>query len=260
VINEISQASFFRTWSYVSPEFESGYAWFLKNKDHVEKEVIWKTRHKRVYKIAIPMEYGGGFIAYKAYNEQRLIRYFLRYSLAYREGQGFVIAENLGIPAIKVLAFGEKRFGFWLRSAFFISRFAEGYQSGSALVHASMSAAEKALLDVFIRKNLQYLAYLHNAGYLHGGAHYDNFMWKLNAAGEMSVLWLDLATVKEFTAPEREEAILKDLRMFLRCFDLSGKEIKEYAEYYQENSIGMDVDPDFITAVSLKRKEKKRIL
>jgi len=254
------QASFFRTWSYINPEFQSGYEWFLKNKDHLEKEVIWKTRHKRVYKIAVPKKYGGGFIAYKAYNEQRLIRYFLRYSLAYREGQGFITAENLGIPAIKVLAFGEKRFGFWLRSAFFISRFAEDYQSGRVLVHKSMNNAEKMLQDAFIRKNLQYLAYLHNAGYLHGGAHYDNFMWKLNAAGEMSVLWLDLATVKEFTAPERNESILKDVRMFLKCFDLTENEIREYVKCYQKNSIGIDVPPDFIKDIYQKKKEKKRIL
>ncbi len=84
---------------------------------------------------------------------------------------------------------------------------------------------------LIIRINLSYLARLHNAGLVHGGFHPRNELFKLDENGNMSVVWIDLATV----APEgknRRFSRQADLNSFLREFAFDPEKEAGYRAYY----------------------------
>ena len=191
-------------------------------------KIIYCTRHKACY--LIPEELSGlpCKAVFKVYREKRFFRYFLRPSLAYREFIGFRRTADAGIPVAEVLALGEKRRGFRLQEAFFVTRYLENFRDGNELIP---SGADETLRDEFIRQNLALLAKLHNAGLVHGCFHPRNELFRLDENGRMEVVWLDLASVIP-AGKSRKFTVSDDLDRFLREFMLSPEKTAEYTGFY----------------------------
>ena len=190
--------------------------------------VIYHTRHKACY--LIPEEISGlpYKVVFKHYRERRFFRYLFRPSQAYREFLGFAGVQSAGIPTAEVLALGERRSMLKLTEAFFVTRYLENYRDGNEFV----SGGDPDLRDEFIRQNLSLLAKLHRAGFVHGGFHPRNELFRINDDGKMEVIWIDLATVRK-AAASRKFTQENDLDRFMCEFEFSGEQENSWREFYR---------------------------
>ena len=230
--------SLISSWHWNREDFDQQWR-FLSNQqnpDNKQGETIWKTRFKDVQLIQLPEELGGYRIALKTYAEKRFFRYLLRPSLACREAEGFRVIESLGIPVAQVLAFGEKRNISHLQEAYFITRFEEGTET---LLCFQEHPEEQANLMQLLVENIRYLAQMHAAGYVHGGAHPRNFLWKKDANGVLQSIWIDLASVRRTPGGKRYwKYILTDLSDFAEGFKLGQENLDLLmAEYRKIHNI-----------------------
>lgn len=229
----VPEASLLFSWEWINDDFKE--EWLFLNKKNSENagETIWKTRLKEVQLLEVPSAEGSYRIAFKNYHEKRFFRYFLRPSLAAREAKGFAIAASLGIPVVKVLAFGEKRKFFNLESAFFITAFEENTETFHAL---NKMPDQHDLLLSLLKENIIRLAKLHKAGFIHGGAHPRNFIWKKTEKGKIISLWIDLATLRPIPVSQKKrwKYLLTDLSDFTEYFQLSQAELDLLKEEYQK--------------------------
>ena len=196
-------------------------------------ETIWQTRFKEVQLLTVPSDDGGYRVAFKNYHEKRFFRYFLRPSLATREAHGFAVVARLGIPVAEVLAFGENRRFLNLVDAYFVTKFEEGTKTmDDFLAHPE----EHDKLLALLRDNIIRLAQLHAAGYIHGGAHPRNILWKESPGGGLESIWIDLATVRRIsTRRPNWKYVLTDLADLTEKFKLTQEELDRLAAEYRNN-------------------------
>jgi tRNA A-37 threonylcarbamoyl transferase component Bud32 len=216
--------SYIRSWQFARDDFSPLLEKLLSG-TLPEYKVIYHTRHKECRLIS-GQEISP--VVFKLYREKRFFRYLFRPSQAYREFMGFKLTSDAGIPVAEVVALGEKRSFLYLKEAFFVTEYLTGFQDGDIFTRAGCDEMQK---DRFIRINLSYLARLHNAGLVHGGFHPRNELFKLDENGDMSVVWIDLATV----APEgrnRRFSCKGDVNCFLREFALDPEKDADYRAYY----------------------------
>ena len=153
---------------------------------------------------------------------------------AAREAVGFAVTKALGIPVVEVLAYGEKRRFLRLVEAYFVTRFEEGTQTFAKLKDKPEC---RELLMELLRRDIARLGTLHAAGYIHGGAHPRNFLWRQETDGTFKSIWIDLPTVRSISQwRERGKKwwkyILTDLTDFTEVFRLTQAELDEVlAEY-----------------------------
>lgn len=229
-------ASLLFSWEWVSKDFKKGWEYLCNSPANTQGETIWKTGFKDVQLLTVPGETCEYRAAFKSYREKRFFRYFLRPSLAAREAKGFTVAASLDIPVVKVLAFGEKRGFFNLKSAFFITAFEEDTQT---LLYFKEAPEERTALLELLKENIIRLAKLHAAGFIHGGAHPRNFIWKKSADGKLDSIWLDLASVRPTPCGrKRWKYLLTDLSDFTEVFKLTQEELDMLlAEYLKIHPI-----------------------
>lgn len=208
------KAGFDEQWKYLSEQLNSGKS---------QGETIWQTRFKDVQLLDVPGENGGYRVAYKNYEEKRFWRYFLHPSLAAREAKGFEVVKSLGIPAAEVLAFGEIRKFFNLKRAYFVTRFEENTET---LLYFIGHPQEHETLLALLKENIRYLAGLHAANYIHGGAHPRNILFRRHENGTLESIWIDLASLREAGTGKRYwKYILTDLSDFTEAFRLTQVEL-----------------------------------
>ncbi len=220
----------FFSWRWMDPEFAGDWG-LLSGNDSGSGETIWQTRHKEVRLLTVPSANGAYRIAVKNYHEKRLLRYLCRPSLALREAMGFRVAEALGIPTVRVLAFGETRRMGILTDAFFVTRFAENTRTLNCFEELP---EEHDRLMRLLRENIARIGRLHAAGWTHGGAHSRNFLWRETPDGGLESIWLDLATVRPM--PRRGPdwpAVLTDLSDMVEYFRLTGEDLKDLTGEYR---------------------------
>lgn len=227
--------SVFRSWQWHHPDFLIQWQCFC-NENYQKDKQIWCTRLKDVKLLSVPTARGDCRVAFKCYREKRLLRYFLRPSLAAREAAGFKIVESLHIPVAQVLAVGEKRRFFNLVEAYIVTRFEENTES---LLYFADHPEEWDMLLALLKENIARLGRLHAAGYTHGGAHPRNFLWRKNASGQLESLWIDLATVRQMISGKKGwKYLLTDLADLVENFRLSQNELDDLiAEYRKYNDI-----------------------
>ena len=220
----VLRKSYIRSWQYIREDFIPVVNKFLKT-GLPECKVIYHTRNKecRLLSEGTPVP-----LVFKLYREKRFFRYLFRPSQAYREFLGFKLTAEAGIPVAKVIALGERRSFLRLKEAFFVTEYLTGFNDGDEFTHPGCN---EKLQDEFIRINLEYLARFHNAGLVHGGFHPRNELYKLDDAGNMIVVWIDLATV----APEGKRKRFSqqdDLSRFLKEYKFSPEKEQEYRSFY----------------------------
>lgn len=218
--------SFFLSWQWVSDDFKEQWEYLNQNGLSADpgKQTIWQTRFKDVQLLSVPSGPEGSFrIAFKSYREKRFFRYFFRPSLAYREAVGFEVINSLGIPAVGVMALGERRFCGHLIDAFFITRYEENTET---LLFFKDREDDRATLLALLKENIRYLAKLHAAGFIHGGAHPRNILWRKHGDGSLESIWLDLASLRKAGHGKKYwKYILTDLSDFTEVFKLTQEEL-----------------------------------
>lgn len=235
ISNSINQ--YLYSWKYVDESFSRSWD-YLKNlaadfnSNENGGETIWQTKFKEVQIIDVPINDNDKIkIAFKNYHEKRFLRYFLRPSLAAREAQGYEIVSSLGIPVVKVLAYGENRKFFNLVDAFFITKFEENCKTFLDFTSTPQGDSRVILLSL-LEENIKRLATLHKAGYTHGGAHPRNFLW-FSENNNLQSIWLDLATVRKMYKINWKY-LLTDLSDFTECFQLTQEELDNLILEYRK--------------------------
>lgn len=225
------------SWKHIDKDFT--YEWEYLNSLATNFEgkenggqTIWQTKFKEVQIIDVPSKNNNTIkIAFKNYHEKRFFRYFLRPSLAAREARGFEIVESLGIPVVKVLAYGENRKFFNLVDAFFITKFAENCKTFLDFTN-NPNLENKDILLQLLKENIKRLAILHKAGYTHGGAHPRNFLW-IEKDNKIESIWLDLATVRKMNKINWKY-LLTDLSDFTEYFHFTQDELDNLIQEYRK--------------------------
>ena len=172
---------------------------------------IWSTRSKYVLRVPV----APGFdVAYKGfYRVHGAQRYFFRPSPSSAEAVNYVRLAELGFPLPELLAVGEIRRGPFLRDAFFVSRFIDGYRNGLDFHGPGPHASDVPLMKAFCAGHLALLAKLHDAGILHYGFTPSNLLYRQTPSG-LEFCWVDVADCKKAEIGLRE--IAEDVVQFFR--------------------------------------------
>lgn len=230
-MNSVSVSKVFSNL-WVAPAFKGAFRYLKKHPlDETHSEVIWRTRHKTVYRYTLPRRFDGGEIVWKDYVNTRFWRFFFRCSFTAREFEGYRAAMKLGIPVPRVLAFGDKRSWTRLKSCFIVTEYVKNSQNGIDFCHDGKLSKDPAK-KVYCKQNIQYLAQLHNAGYIHGAALPQNMLWTINRDSRLEVFWIDLAEVRARSGRRLEKGIKNDLKTFLGNLEFDRETTEQMVNYY----------------------------
>ena len=87
------------SWSWAAPFFQSALRHIQRHPLNEENaEIIWKTRHKTVWKTALPQQNGGLTVVWKDYTNKRFWRFFFRPSFSAREAAGYRVLLHCTMP------------------------------------------------------------------------------------------------------------------------------------------------------------------
>ena len=172
---------------------------------------VWSTRSKYVLRIPV----SPGFdVAYKGfYRVHGAHRYIFHPSPSAAEAANYVRLADLGFPLPELLAVGEIRRGPFLRDAFFVSRFIDGYRNGLDFHGQGPHALDVPLMKAFCAGHLALLAKLHDAGMLHDAFTPSNLLYRQTPSG-LEFCWVDVADCRKAEIGLRE--IVEDLVQFFR--------------------------------------------
>ena len=227
------------SWKYINPKYISQ----LEDMKKIHGEfipgnypVIWKTRSKFVLLLTLS---DGTKLAYKAPLKMRSpIRYMFRPGPHGKEAVNFQKLANIGLPLVNLAAAGEERNFFILKHSFLATEYADGFSDGRDFAFDGKLHKNTLLRDEFIRRNFQYLAKMHRAGFIHDGFTPANLLYKIcispDADGNMLDLkWIDIASCsKPFLNMNFKIKAVKDLSLFLHYFKFSNEEQISYLEKY----------------------------
>ena len=172
---------------------------------------IWSTRSKYVLRIPV----SPGFdVAYKGfYRVHGAHRYIFHPSPSAAEAANYVRLAELGFPLPELLAVGEIRRGPFLRDAFFVSRFIDGYRNGLDFHGPGPHTSNVPLMKAFCAGHLALLAKLHDAGMLHYAFTPSNLLYRQTPSG-LEFCWVDVADCRKAEIGLRE--IAEDVVQFFR--------------------------------------------
>ncbi len=223
---------FIRSWNASLPAFSSVLA-FLRSGKMKEDEnhvLINYSNGKYVYHGK-----DAGFeYAYKTQNGKTFWRYIFQHSLPLRECYHYEILERLGIPVPQVLAVGDTRKFFVLKESFLITSFLKDTFDGRIFMEGGKYRnGHENLCFAYCRKNLLYLAKLHDAGFFHKAAHPRNFLFReTGKEGEVEVFWIDVARLRKSYC--RKRAVVMDLHTFFRDMLLPEENVLQLLKIYME--------------------------
>ena len=232
----------FSSWSY----FDSGYP-ELKTLTERKSDLVpdgkyptlWHTRNKFVLKLTLS---DGKELVYKAPERIKGVhKYLFRPGPYGMEALNFSRMLSLGLPMVKLVAAGEERCCFVLKSGFLVTEFASGYRDGRDFIPGGIKEDEKNIVDEFICRNFAYLAGMHASKMIHRGFTPANLLYRLrnepDAAGNMlDILWIDVASCKmPFAGIGLRRGIARDIALFFHFFDFSREEKLRYLDAYCSN-------------------------
>ncbi len=208
-------------------------------------ELLWKTKTKYVLRMKTA---SGLDLACKWYAKVRQTPYAVSWTHAAKEAYNFRRLGDLGLPLVKLVAVGEVRFPLYIRNAFIVTEFADGFLDGRCFFEAP--DRERALLDEFIRRNFAHVARLHDAGICHGGFNPMNELWRKlpepDAEGHrMELRWIDIATCHPASGDRLKRCIAEDFANFLRFYPFVGvEERRAYLQGYLDAAKVRRFEPD----------------
>jgi serine/threonine protein kinase len=231
---EKSMLSLKDSWQWISADFAEEFEELCQNPANFTPEgpgeVIWQTRNK--YVLLLTTKSGRKVIYKTTPYIKRSHQYLHRRSPFGNEAWYFQKFAQMGLPMAKLLAAGDVRTNFMLKSGFVITEFAEGFSNGGDFIPGNSLGENFPLRDAYIRKNLEYMAYIHDKRILHRGTTPMNFLYRQN--GEvLELVWIDVATshYKPFFY-RMKPGIVMEIANFLRFFQLNAEERKCYIDYY----------------------------
>lgn len=237
-------ARFFRSlatsWQEMTPDCGAEVAELLKSRGELQPdgkwEVLWKTRNKFVLLLDLP---SGRQVVYKApLRVKNFYKYLLRLSPYGKEAANFRNLQKLDLPLVKLLAAGEDRCCFKLKSGFLVTEFAGNFANGRDFIPAVNKVNDSALTEEFIRRNLAYLGRMHRAGWAHRGFTPANLLYRVlpepTADGDrLELRWIDLASCIKLTIfHNRRRQMVRDLSLFFHYFDFTEAETADLLTTY----------------------------
>ncbi len=222
--------SFVKSWSYFVPDFHEGAEYIQSLPEPTQSgQRIWNTRNNTVVRITLPQSAGGYEVAYKQVVPVQRLRYLFQMTLAAKEAVNYYMLGKAGFPMAELLGVGETRSCCFVRKAFFITRFASGYQDGLFF----LNKGQHPYLDEFIRTSMRYLAKMHDMNYFHRGFKVYNVLWKKEDNDTpMDFVMIDVATGRLVSALKMQKKAKFDVGAFFENLDLPAEEVAKYTEFY----------------------------
>lgn len=225
---------FFRSWTYVTSSFRDEYEKLLSQgafEENSKSECIWRTRNKFVLKVITS---SGDAVVYKTFNRiKRWRSYLFRLSPIGREAVNYDIFRHLGFSVPRLLAAGETRTFFRIRTGFLITEFAADTQNGLCFTPGRELEHESALCNEYLRGNLKLLAKLHDNGIFHGGFTPNNLLWrKTSPSTDMELIWIDFASCKKQKRNKLKKDGVMDFVHLFRFFSFTDEEIRSWLKVY----------------------------
>ena len=226
------------SWSYIDRDIAGDFAG-LQNGKSLERNgdfpVIWDTKQKYVLKVAAP---SGKVFAFKKYDHlKNAYKFFFRCSPCGAEAVNFQRISSLDIPMPKLLAAGDIRRNFVLKSAFIATEFAEDFRDGRDFYGKGKLAADQLLRDEFIQRNMELLARCHDNNILHRGFTPANLLYRQRSAPDsngnmLNLMWIDVASCRKVMRFYLKRAFIIDFEQFFRFFDFSDQELAKFIGCY----------------------------
>ena len=230
------------SWSYVDRDFAGEFNGLQKDKSLARNgdfPVIWDTKQKYVLKVAAP---SGKVFAFKKYDRlKNAYKFFFRCSPCGAEAVNFQRISSLDIPMPRLLAAGDIRRNFVLKSAFIATEFAEEFRDGRDFYGKGKLAEDKILRNEFIKRNMKFLARCHDNNILHRGFTPANLLYQQratpdNSGNMLNIMWIDVASCRKVIRFYLKRSFIIDFEQFFRFFDFSDQELTEFIEYYLQVS------------------------
>ena len=232
----------FSSWSYFNADHPEIKELLAQKNDLVpggKYPVLWHTRHKFVLKLTLA---DGREVVYKAPERIKGVhKYLFRPGPYGMEALNFSRLISMGLPMVKLVASGEERHCFVLKSGFVVTEFASGFSDGRDFLPGAVRENEKNLVDEFVGRNFAYLAKMHASGVIHRGFTPANLLYRLRSEpdGEnnlLDILWIDVASCKKlFAGIGLRRGIARDIALFFHYFNFSREEKLRYIGIYCAN-------------------------
>ena len=249
---DIKQLKFRTSWSFTDADFKEPLDSLLRKygkfSDDGTFPVLWSTRSK--YVLLLTLE-NGFQVVYKAPRKLRSpLRYMFRPGPWGQEAVNYQILSNLGLPMVKLISAGETRSCFILKYGYLMTEYASGFSDGREFTGEGSLCSNKTLRDEFIRRNFQYLAKMHKAGFIHKGFTPANLLFRKlqqpDANGNnLELKWIDVASCKKlFFKFNSLKHIARDLSLFFHFFDFSTEEKLSYLYSYCQERNDCSLPPE----------------
>lgn len=231
----VSMRSLRSSWSYCREDFAAKFAELEEAgmfDENGSSERIWETRNKYVLKVPVG---DGKFVVYKSFRRiLKPAKFILRPSPCGTEAENYQLMADCGIPVPGIMAAGDIRKGFWLKTAFMVTEFAEGFRDGRDFMPGNAKAEQRELRAEFIRGHLELLARCHNAGMLHRGFTPANLLYK-TCGTQMEFMWIDLASCRRRPEFIVNHAAKRDIEQLFSYFDLTEQEKNDFIDFYRQS-------------------------
>lgn len=257
---DINTVTLSRSWFYVDGALESQINALRKRcgafDDSGSYPVLWSTRSKFVLLLTLD---DGTKLVYKAPRKMRsAIRYIFRPGPWGQEAVNFALLEKVGLPLVKMVSAGETRNFFMLKSGFLMTEYAEGFSDGRLFTYKGELKDEKHLIDEFVRRNFQYLAKMHRAGFIHNGFTPPNLLFKIRTAPDadgnlLDLRWIDVASCEKVKFKIGSKTrMARDLSLFFRFFRFTDEEKLSFLATYCESNPDIGMTPEKLLEVIRK--------
>ena len=199
-------------------------------------ELLSNCAGKLVWKIDFPPALGGGTAAFKLCQGKKPWRYVLDLSHPAREWRNYQAIYRLGLPAPRVLAYGESRRSWKLESSFIITEFIENTRDGRDFMPKGQRRDDVPLRRRFCELVAPHLAMLHRHGFYHKALHPRNILYRGDTPETMEIFFIDVARCRIRPKRLMKFPILFDLYTPLRDLALPKEESLAFLTAYLENS------------------------
>lgn len=180
--------------NWCKPGFEQALAYLNHPELRGEDNLLTNRSGKRVWKIPLPSEFGGGAVAWKHCEGKYPNRYIINLSHPAREWRNYQAIERIGVPAGEVLAFGETRKYHWkLEESFIVTRFIENTRNGCDFMPGGPLRGNEAMRRRFFALLAPEIAKMHKHGFYHKALHARNVLYRGETPEEMEIFFIDVA-------------------------------------------------------------------
>ena len=211
---------------------------YLKNHPELrgKENLLSDSAGKFVWKIDLPAEAGGRCVAYKFCQGKAPWRYVINLSHPAREWRNYQAIYQLGIPAAKVLAYGESRRNWKLESSFIVTEFLADTRDGRDFMPEGPRRNDLGLRRHFCELVAPSLAKLHDHGFFHKALHPRNILYRGNTPETLEIFFIDVARCRIRPKFLMRWPILFDLYTPLRDLKLPQQESMAFLEAYLKHA------------------------